>query len=61
MVTGGEFVRSELTKEGFNFNRHGFEYNLSLIILCTAIVLLGSGVFSLDHLFFRGKQDQRPS
>ena len=60
-VTGGEFVRSELTKTGFNFTRPGFEYNLSLIVVCGAIVLLGSGVFSLDHLLFRRNQDQRPS
>lgn len=52
MVTGADFVRSELTWKGFNFARPGFEYNFSLIILCAAVVLLGSGIFSLDHLLF---------
>ena len=57
LVTGEEFIRSELTKHGFEFGRPGFEYNFALIILCLAIMLLGSGVFSLDHLIWPRRQE----
>ena len=57
LVTGEEFIRSELTKHGFEFRRPGFEYNVALIILCLAIMLLGSGVFSADHLICPRKQE----
>jgi putative oxidoreductase len=33
------------------FRKIGPEYNLVLITACLAVLVLGSGIFSLDHLF----------
>jgi putative oxidoreductase len=60
MVTGAEFIPSELTKQGFNFQRPGYEYNFALIVMCLAIILLGSGAFSINHLIWPQKPGPQP-
>ncbi len=45
-----DFIHSSFTaKEGFNFHRIGYEYNFCIIMVCLAVILLGSGKLSLDH------------
>lgn len=39
-------------QNGFYLSNGGFEYNLALIIICLAIILLGPGPVSLDRLLF---------
>jgi uncharacterized membrane protein YphA (DoxX/SURF4 family) len=39
----------EITAKGANFLRVGPEYNIFLILVCLAVILLGSGALSLDH------------
>lgn len=57
LMKSGEFIRSELSWRGFNFERIGFEYNFAIIIMCLALVFLGSGEFSVDHLIWPRKKD----
>jgi uncharacterized membrane protein YphA (DoxX/SURF4 family) len=42
-----------ITPGGADYTRVGPEYNLLLIAACLGVILLGSGVFSLDHLLLR--------
>ncbi len=54
MVTGArDFVSHDFTRKGFDFLRIGYEYNVAIIIMCLAVIVLGSGKFSLDHCLFR--------
>jgi putative oxidoreductase len=52
LVTGRkEFIPIIIGPHGFTF-KVGFEYNIMIIAVCTALILVGSGWFSLDHFFF---------
>lgn len=57
MVTGKrEFFGMDMTAHGETF-RPGAEYNIIVILVCLALLALGSGWFSLDHLIFnRGRR-----
>ena len=58
LVTGKrDFVVISVGPHGDRF-RTGFEYNFSIIIACLALVLLGSGWLSLDHLLFVRKKEK---
>ncbi len=39
----------------------GAQFNFALIIVCLAVVLLGSGLVSVDHLLFRRRRVQKPA
>lgn len=53
LVTGAhEFISVGVGPHGFTFAASGFEYNFILIVACLAVLMLGSGWFSLDHLIF---------
>jgi uncharacterized membrane protein YphA (DoxX/SURF4 family) len=52
MVTGKrEFFGMDVTAHGETF-KPGSEYNIIIILVCLALLALGSGWFSLDHLIF---------
>jgi uncharacterized membrane protein YphA (DoxX/SURF4 family) len=54
LVTGGRALAGpEINRTGADYTRVGPEFNLVLIALCVGIILLGSGMFSLDHLLKR--------
>jgi uncharacterized membrane protein YphA (DoxX/SURF4 family) len=55
-VTYKEFVDMGLKKTGLDFHKVGFEYNIAIIVMCLAIVFLGSGWASLDHCLFRRRK-----
>jgi putative oxidoreductase len=56
MVTGKrEFFGMSMGSHGETF-RPGFEYNIIIIVVCLALVALGSGWFSLDHLIFNRRK-----
>src|SRR5262249_49167733 len=38
----------------------GCEYNFAIIIMCMAIIVLGSGLFSLDRLLFGSGKPESP-
>jgi putative oxidoreductase len=53
LVTGAhEFISVGVGPHGFTFAASGFEYNFILIVACLAVLVLGSGWLSLDHLIF---------
>lgn len=58
LVTGREFIPSDVGPHGSKFTV-GFEYNIIIIAVCVALILVGSGWFSLDQLIYnrfrRGK------
>jgi uncharacterized membrane protein YphA (DoxX/SURF4 family) len=57
LVTGHEFTQIIYQRKTGPRQEAGFEYNLALIAMCLAIVLLGSGKLSVDYYFFgRGKE-----
>jgi uncharacterized membrane protein YphA (DoxX/SURF4 family) len=49
LAASPDFIPTDLTVHGFNFRRPGFEYNFSIIVMCAAIVLLGSRKIAVDH------------
>ncbi|HEY7327715.1 MAG TPA: DoxX family protein [Gemmataceae bacterium] len=56
MVTGKrEFFGMDMTAHGETF-RPGAEYNIIIILVCLALLALGSGWFSLDHLIFNRRK-----
>jgi putative oxidoreductase len=60
LVTGRNFLQLENIKpgtHGFNFRSAGFEYNFAIIVICLALVILGSGAMSLDHLIFHRRKE----
>jgi putative oxidoreductase len=51
VVTGGEdLIQTSLTRRGYDFQHVGAEYNFVIIMMCAALILLGSGRASLDFL-----------
>jgi putative oxidoreductase len=58
LVTWGrEFISvgdlfAKKVAQGFRFAEVGYEYNFALVAMCLAVMLLGSGMFSLDHLIW---------
>ena len=44
--------------KGFDIRNNGFEYNLVLSLMSAAVILLGAGRFSLDHIMRRHKKLQ---
>jgi putative oxidoreductase len=57
--TGGrDFVNIEAAAKERPFSvPTGAEYNFAIIIMCAALVVLGSGLLSLDHLIWRRKTE----
>jgi putative oxidoreductase len=50
-VTGSEeLVQTSLTRKGYDFMHVAAEYNFIIIMMCAALILLGSGRVSVDHL-----------
>lgn len=57
LVTGRRgFLPVDMGPQGFNFKASGIEYNMLVIVVCLAVLVLGSGLFSLDHLIFGCKK-----
>jgi putative oxidoreductase len=57
LVTGSEMVNIRFNIEGFDFKRPGYEYNFVIIVMCLAVMLVGSGKFAVDHLLWGGKKE----
>jgi uncharacterized membrane protein YphA (DoxX/SURF4 family) len=52
LVTGHyALMVAPMGKVGADYRKVGPEFNLVLIAMCLSVLVLGSGVFSLDHLF----------
>lgn len=45
--------------KGFSLAEGGFEYNFALIVMSAAVILLGSGAFSLDYMMWRRRMAHR--
>lgn len=59
LVTGSrDFIAVEVGRHGFTFRASGFEYNVMIIVGCLAVIALGSGMLSVDHLIFGRKKEQ---
>lgn len=53
LVTGRRgIIGQDMGPHGLTFQASGFEYNFLIIAACLALLVLGSGWFSLDHLIF---------
>ena len=68
LVTGDEFIKFAMRRrQGTGPEREtlelavGFEFNVALIAMCLAVVLLGSGTLSLDHFFRTYKKKPTPA
>jgi len=60
IVTGpGALTGPPILKQGADFRKVGPEYNMALITMCLAVMLLGSGLVSLDHLLKNWLQRQK--
>ncbi len=57
LVTGERFINVRLRPKGGPQMDPGFEFNLALIAMCLAVLLLGSGTLALDHFLWRRKTD----
>ncbi|HEY7159369.1 MAG TPA: DoxX family protein [Gemmataceae bacterium] len=61
LVTGSQgFLPTSFTSEGYTF-RAGAAYNFIIIVACLALIVLGSGHVSLDHLLFGRKKTATPA
>jgi uncharacterized membrane protein YphA (DoxX/SURF4 family) len=59
MVTGARgFIPISFTPTGFTFEA-GSAYNFLIIVACLALLVLGSGVVSVDYLIFGRKRGYR--
>lgn len=62
-VTGQyAMVVAPVGRNGFEYRKVGPEFNLMLIAMSLCVLVLGSGVFSIDHLFvvlWRSRQARR--
>jgi putative oxidoreductase len=45
-----DFIEPSITKHGFNYTSIGQEYNFAIITMSLALLVLGSGALSLDHV-----------
>jgi putative oxidoreductase len=43
-------------KFGFDIQKHGYEYNVVLIVMCVCLVLGGAGPFAVDRLWARRRE-----
>jgi uncharacterized membrane protein YphA (DoxX/SURF4 family) len=51
MITGKHALEGPTVRmTGVDYTRVGPEYNMALIAMCLAVIVVGSGVLSLDHL-----------
>jgi putative oxidoreductase len=58
LITGQrEFIDISIGRQGFNYKVSGYEYNFIILTMSLAVIALGSGRFSLDHLIF-GRKDE---
>jgi uncharacterized membrane protein YphA (DoxX/SURF4 family) len=56
MVTGEKgFLPASYSRDGFNFEA-GAAYNFIIIVACLALIVLGSGKISVNHLLFGRKK-----
>jgi putative oxidoreductase len=59
-VTGAEdLVQTSLTRTGYDFMHVAAEYNFIIIMMCVALILLGSGRVSVDHLLVQCLQRKK--
>jgi len=57
LVTGAhEFIFVDVGPSGFTFKASGYEYNFMIIVVCLAVIVMGSGRYSLDRLIFGRKK-----
>jgi putative oxidoreductase len=49
---GADFIETNVGRHGFNFRVVGWEYNFVLIAMALAVLILGGGFLSVDHLIF---------
>jgi len=52
VTRGGALTGLAITKHGADFKQVGPEYNLVLMVMCLAVVLLGSGSLSVDSILW---------
>jgi putative oxidoreductase len=56
LVTGKrDLFGADVGPHGETF-KPGYEYNLLIIVVCLALIAMGGGVFSLNHLIFGRRQ-----
>jgi uncharacterized membrane protein YphA (DoxX/SURF4 family) len=54
LVTGEHALMGpDINARGADYTRVGPEFNLVLIVMCSCVILLGSGAWSLDYLILR--------
>jgi putative oxidoreductase len=60
LVTGRRALLGPSIKAtGADYTKVGPEFNLVLILMCLAVIVLGSGVISLDHLLLTGLRKKK--
>ena len=55
-----DFINTDFVKAGLSHTPTGVEYNFALITMCLAVLAIGSGMVSLDHLLFGRRADTPP-
>ena len=56
-----DFINTDYFPPNASFTPTGAEYNIALIIMCLAVLAIGSGKVSLDYLLFGTKDEAGPS
>jgi putative oxidoreductase len=56
-----DFINIEYNPHDRHRIAPGSQFNFALIVMCLAVVLLGSGLVSVDHLLFRKRKVQKPA
>ena len=55
-----DFISIEYFASRPSWTRTGYEYNFALILMCLAVIAIGSGYVSLDFLIFGRKKNAPP-
>jgi uncharacterized membrane protein YphA (DoxX/SURF4 family) len=56
-----DFINTDYIPPNANLTPTGYEYNVALIVMCLAILAMGSGKVSLDYLFFGSREAPPPA
>jgi putative oxidoreductase len=56
IVIMGGAIATVHWQNGFDIQKHGFEYNMLIIVVCLVLVLAGPGNMALDRFFRRRRQ-----
>jgi uncharacterized membrane protein YphA (DoxX/SURF4 family) len=61
LITGKDALRGlSISATGADYTKVGPEFNLAVIAMCLAVILMGSGAVSIDHFLWMASRGKKP-